>query len=196
MSNASLSVFLRDLALNARVLRPAQLGIIEGVAAWLVRADIVVLNDDGNTRDACVLALVHAISALELPETTAPDDKEVYVIRGGLARSLGLSARDLVVPVTFAAMPDGVTLVDPTAREEELALDLYTLVFTAQGAVAGVYKPGGEPLAQDAMLHAMKLAAKRAGGWFRAAATAADDAEGGAKAGRMVVPLVANETEL
>jgi exosome complex component RRP43 len=187
MANAALSAYVTKLVSDAGLVKPAQLGITEGVAAWVLRIDAVVINDDGNTTDAVILSVLHALAALALPETVSPDEKEVFIVPNGTVRSLGLASTDLLVPVTFALV-NGSLIADPTAKEEDLADGLCTVVFNNKGAVVGVHKPAGEPLEQAQMLQLVKLAAKRAGAWFRDAATAD-------RAGKNA-PLCANATDL
>lgn len=50
----------------AGLLDPKQLCIDPGRAAWAVYVDIYVLDADGSLHDACLLAMLAALSALRL----------------------------------------------------------------------------------------------------------------------------------
>lgn len=71
-----------------------QLAIVPGKAVWVLKADVVCLDHDGNVEDAALLSLCGALQSVRLPKPTYDERSgEVTVAHGAQA------ARHLVLHV-------------------------------------------------------------------------------------------------
>ena len=61
----------------------AQLCIEPGKAAWVLTADVVCLDHDGNCTDAAMLSLVGALLSTRLPKPTFDKDADKVVVSSG-----------------------------------------------------------------------------------------------------------------
>lgn len=157
--------------------------IQEDASVWVLYADVVCLDYDGNVVDAALLALTTALKNLELPETHVGDDGTVFIVARDdeSPAPVKLSVKHTPASCSFGVL-DGKLLADPTASEEAL-LDggggaLTTVVYNDQGQLCGVYKPGGGELSDTGLEHCMAMAKARAAVCTRLASEAAK-AEGG-----------------
>ena len=64
----------------------SDLCITSGDSCWVIYADLMCLNYDGNLTDACLLALVQSLRRLQLPETEVVEEAQAGG-RGGAAAS-------------------------------------------------------------------------------------------------------------
>jgi len=154
-----LSEFLSNTITSTKVIHLDELCIVEKMSSWVLYADIVCLDYDGNVVDASLLALVSALKNLKLPETKNGDDGEVFIVEGGEGRAL--TVRHHPVPLTFCLL-DEFCLVDPSADEEDLMSATCTFVYNEKNQLCAAYKPGGAALSLSQQEHCMKLAKKRA----------------------------------
>jgi len=109
------------------------LSIISGNAAWRLQVMVMILNDDGNTRDAMLLASVAALRNTTLPDTVVDKSGVVCMVEsergsgGGDDAKTPLCAlsKDIPIPLTvgFITTSDSentLLLVDPSVLEEKL----------------------------------------------------------------------------
>lgn len=128
-SNSSIAEFLERVVYDSQLFNPSQLGIMEGMAAWVLYVDIVCLNNDGNFIDAAVLALVSALLDLSIPSTISPDEKTVYITDGPKTKLvIGSSISSLSM-----AMYKGQLIIDPSLEEERYADSILTVIMNDQG---------------------------------------------------------------
>jgi len=163
----SLARFLTTCVVDSEMLDLRQLVIEEGVSVWLLRVDVVCLDNDGNLRDAALLAVVNALSTVRLPQTHVTDEKRVYIVEesdGGVAKPLTL--RDSIYPLTFAIVEDHL-LIDPSGDEEEYASTVFTIVSRSDGTIVGIDKAGGQALSPDRLKACMIQTVKRARMWSK-----------------------------
>lgn len=62
---------------SARTVLPHELCIHKASAAWVLRCDVYVLNDDGALLDACLLAAVASLASLRLPPVAISKEGQV-----------------------------------------------------------------------------------------------------------------------
>jgi exosome complex component RRP43 len=108
-----------------------QLCIEEGKFVWMLKADIVCLDHDGNVTDAALIALALALRTLKVPVPIVRDDGEVTVGPG----STSLAVSVVPVPLTVCVLDGGVVLADCTWEEEQHAEATVTVVLTNTGQV-------------------------------------------------------------
>ena len=125
---------------------PAQLCIDPGRAAWLLYADLYVLDADGSLHDACLLALAAALATLRLP--AAELDEHGNVVRpqgGGSGNGSGGGAAPAPRRLELGPLPvsltcglsGGRTVVDLTAEEEGLVEAVVVTTVDPEGNVLG-----------------------------------------------------------
>jgi len=114
-------------------------------AAWVAYLDIYLLDADGGTQDAALLAAVAALRGLRLPAVQVDATGNVVRDEGGAGGGRGLAVRDVPVSVTCGVFR-GRVLVDLSAEEEEVAEAAATCCVDRAGRVVRFVKPGGAPL--------------------------------------------------
>ena len=60
-----------------------QLTIVPGKAVWVLRADVVCMDHDGNVEDAALLSLCGALRSLQLPKPTFNERKSEVTVSPG-----------------------------------------------------------------------------------------------------------------
>ncbi|CAG8443540.1 4119_t:CDS:2 [Diversispora eburnea] len=129
---------------HAQVLNLNTLCIHEGAAVWVLYADIVCVNYDGNVFDACVIGLITALSNVKLPKATFIEEEGLVKATEELLIPLNLSR--LPYPATFSIFDGGhrqYFLVDPTEVEESVAHEVITIICDEAGQICTVWKVGG-----------------------------------------------------
>eukprot|EP00750_Incisomonas_marina_P026753 INCI5942.3.p2 GENE.INCI5942.3~~INCI5942.3.p2 ORF type:complete len:293 (+),score=58.12 INCI5942.3:740-1618(+) len=130
-----------------------QLCIAKGRAVWVLRCDVMVLDDSGNLQDAALLAVVAALRTLRIPghriaEAVAVDGASRN--SGGEGATVELTGEpgqlleiaNTPLSCSFAVF-DKQVIVDPTHKEEEVADGQVTITRLADSRLCSVYKPGG-----------------------------------------------------
>lgn len=153
----ALSQFLKRTLLGSGALDLSSLAIKSGQSVWLLRADVVCLDFDGNVADAALLALVGALRQLRLPVPIVTEDGEVTMKLGDHTRLAPLA---LPVSLSFACI-HGQLITDPTAEEEALSSTAVCVAVTSDGKLCGVHKAGGSPLSPDQLEACVVLAKQR-----------------------------------
>ena len=113
---------------------------------WYLYVDIYCLNYDGNLYDSALLALISSLIDVNLPKVdiidnilySLSDEKHINKIK----------LKYIPIPLTFGIMDDYI-LVDPTNEEEELLTSQFTIVYTNNGKLCSVFKPGGISIEQE-----------------------------------------------
>jgi exosome complex component RRP43 len=116
--------------------------IEKGAVAWVLYADILCLNDDGNLFDACWASMVEALRRVELPEVEwdGANEKAVYIGKG---RTVECNERPY--SFTFALFNDQV-LADPDELEGEECTDTITIVVNEDNKVRCISGDSGTAL--------------------------------------------------
>ncbi len=162
--SVALAEFLSKVVNSSGMIDLTQLGITEGSAVWVLYADLVCVDYDGNLNDACLLALVHALADVQLPQTQIGPDNQVYIVDTARAPPKPLSLAGFPYPLTFAII-DEFLLVDPRAEEEALAQSVFTVVHSPSGYLLGMHKTGGAALSPERLQACLVLGAGRAKAW-------------------------------
>jgi exosome complex component RRP43 len=143
--------------------------IAEGLACFHLLVDVVCLSDDGNVADASLAALVAALEDLRLPKVAAVDDgagagdasAPPEFVQLGEERPDKVRFRFRPTATSFGLFGDRI-VVDPTHEEMAVLDGAFTVVVTDTGAVAGVYKASGPPLAPADLDACIETATERA----------------------------------
>lgn len=162
-TNTALATHVRSALLPHMDLKA--LMVDEDTLAWRLTLTIYCINNDGNTRDAALLAGVAALRSLRLP-TVTPLDGDDEVDDGAVASvdervMVPLQIEGYPLSVTFAIV-GGRALVDPTLDEEEAADTTLTLLMSASGELRAALKPGGVPLPAALFADCVRVASSRA----------------------------------
>lgn len=126
--------------------------IIPQKSAWRLQIVIQVLNDNGNVRDASLIAALAALKNTKLPTTQVDRDGIVSILEtggGGGTPPLILSTT-VGIPLTVGILRHDndndkrgeIILVDPTTEEEQLVETKLTMVVTSCGNVSNVELAG------------------------------------------------------
>eukprot|EP00735_Rhodelphis_limneticus_P001334 TRINITY_DN11929_c0_g1::TRINITY_DN11929_c0_g1_i1::g.16945::m.16945 TRINITY_DN11929_c0_g1::TRINITY_DN11929_c0_g1_i1::g.16945 ORF type:complete len:332 (-),score=53.69,sp/Q2KHU3/EXOS8_BOVIN/34.04/4e-44,RNase_PH/PF01138.16/1.3e-24,RNase_PH/PF01138.16/3.6e+03,RNase_PH_C/PF03725.10/9.6e+03,RNase_PH_C/PF03725.10/2.9e-06 TRINITY_DN11929_c0_g1_i1:256-1251(-) len=106
----------------ARLYELTDLCIVSGESCWVLYVDAYVLEDDGSSFDACMLAVSAALHNLTLPEVEVSKSGLITLASASseapIRCSLKLDASP--ISVTFALFRS-VVLIDPTGEEESAA---------------------------------------------------------------------------
>ena len=120
---------------SSHTLHLPDLSIVSGESSWVLYADIVCLNYDGNLYDACLLALVESLKRLQLPETEVIEDgvgdKRQSEVCISTANHHPLPIKHLLIPTTFGLF-DQQLIVDPNSQEEDLLSGQVTIVLNEE----------------------------------------------------------------
>ena len=117
----------------------SQFCITSGAAVWLLRADIICLEYDGNVADAALIALIAALRNTKLPVAIVSDDGDVTVHPSD-SKGVVMDCSALPLPLSCAVVSLDKTLApallcDPTATEETEAGCVITAAVTPSGKV-------------------------------------------------------------
>jgi len=162
-SSVALSQWITNAVINSGALDLSDLSIVSGASCWVIYADLLCLNFDGNLADCALLALMQALRRLRLPDTEVVEDASGGrgAGKGGVAHSevciSSTSSRPLppkrtLLPTSFGVLEEQL-LADCNGAEEELLSGMLTVVVDQTGTLVQVHKPGGTPLT-DAQLNA------------------------------------------
>ncbi|KAK4520563.1 uncharacterized protein ATC70_006440 [Mucor velutinosus] len=155
----STSEFLHQLFVKSQVFPLEDLCIEEGKAVWVLYADMVCLNYDGNILDASLLALTTALKDLKLPKAHVSPS---LVVEADPTEFTSISLSRFPVSSTFCIFnnPD-ITLSDPNDTEESLAKETVTIVMDLDLQLCKIYKNGGTTITAEGLKQCIDNAKQR-----------------------------------
>ncbi|RKP10858.1 exosome complex component RRP43-like protein [Thamnocephalis sphaerospora] len=124
-------------------------------AAWVVYADLVCLNHDGNVLDACQLALLAALKNARLPEAQIGEDG---IVRAGEAFTRAITIKRPILAATFGLYEGRSLLADPNASEEPLLDSLVTVCVDDAEHLHAVWKSNGGRCSLEQLQRCVELA--------------------------------------
>jgi exosome complex component RRP45 len=143
---------------------------VPGVKVWSVRIDCTLLNDDGNTHDAAVLAAAAALHSFRRPEISIRGDQvTVHTERDPIP----LSIHHTPLTFTCALTEDDEFILDPSLAEAQAAAGLLTVGVNLELQVCLVDKAEGRDLSYATVarvIGAAKLLAPQVGALMTQAA--------------------------
>ncbi|KAI9346002.1 ribosomal protein S5 domain 2-type protein [Zopfochytrium polystomum] len=153
----SVSELIHQITSATNLVDLEALCISPGEAVWVIYADIVFLNYEGNAVDVAMTALVSALNSVKLPKSTYSELDSTVKVEA--ERTIPLKLNGKPISSTFGIIEDEELLADPTEEEEVVLSGQVTVVFDADsGDMCGVFKPGGAALSKDALDRCMELA--------------------------------------
>lgn len=196
-SNRILRVLERTLLIGGAMDAEA-LCVQSGSWVWRLHVDVSLLDDGGNSIDACVLAAVAALRHYRLPEVSigGGDDeagyRETTIIHSDDREPSPLPLHHTPLTATFSLFADetGTTtsvsaLLDPSDREELACDGLLTWAYNKYGEMCCLDFPGGCELRPRQLMSSAKLGKTRCVEICEMLEVALDEAEGKAQAERM-----------
>ncbi|KAL4216054.1 hypothetical protein CU097_007492 [Rhizopus azygosporus] len=155
-----LSELIYQLYTKSNVFPLEKLCIEEGKAVWVLYADIVCLNYDGNVLDASLLALSIALRNLKLPKAEVTPSMIVEADPNEFNDPIELSR--FPVPSTFCVFnnPD-VILADPNDTEEILTKETITIIMDLDYNICRIYKTGGNTVSIEQLKYCIKKSKER-----------------------------------
>lgn len=116
----------------------SKLCIQAGSVVWMLKADVVCLEFDGNVHDAALIALVAALLNTKLPVPTITEDGDVTVAQGS---ETPLQLVPELAPFSLSAVQlHDTLLLDPTEDEEKLADSVLVVASNRAGKVTALCK--------------------------------------------------------
>ena len=144
---------IRDMIKKNNALDIESLVITMGKIVWDLRAEIVILENDGGLYEAMTLSVICALLATKLPSTRKPRP---------------LVMHHLPIPITFAFINQQLMFVDPTVIEASACDGFMTIFSNAQGEICSIHKNGGVPLTFNTMTQCVDIALDGAKLWHKA----------------------------
>ncbi|XP_032811329.1 exosome complex component RRP45 [Petromyzon marinus] len=148
---------------TSRCVDTESLCVIAGEKVWQIRADVHLLNHDGNVLDAATVAAVTALAHFRRPDVSV-QGSEVTVYPPEERDPVPLSIHHMPMPVSFAFFEQGTyLLVDATELEERVMDGRLVIAMNKHGELCAVQSSGGIMLTQDQMLRCTKIANVKVG---------------------------------
>lgn len=131
---------------HSNALDTESLCIVQGVSCWSVRADVHVLDFDGNLTDAVCIAVMAALQHFRRPDAVVRDGQViVYGVDERVPVALNITHKPL--SITFNVFNEGKNLILDASLKEELASDGELVIgMNNAGEVCYLSKYGGTPL--------------------------------------------------
>ncbi|KAI9008302.1 ribosomal protein S5 domain 2-type protein [Gaertneriomyces semiglobifer] len=156
---STISEFVDQLVKSSDMFNLAELCIDAGKAVWVLYADIVCINYQGNVLDAAIIALMAALQHVRLPPATFYEEEDT--VRVAIARTVSIRPKKILLPATFGIFDGSIVIADPDIAEEPHLSSQVTIVLDDSGGICGVLKPGGSPVPKDMLAECIGAAEKR-----------------------------------
>ncbi|KAJ1552300.1 hypothetical protein HK405_011857 [Cladochytrium tenue] len=158
----SVSEFIHQVTSQCNLVDLASLCIEPGRAVWVLYADIVFLNYEGNAVDVALTSLVAALQNTRLPKSKYYELEATVKVTS--ERTIPIVLGSTPIASTFSLFEgEEEPLADPTEEEESVQSGEVTVVVDADGgSLCGVLKRGGGTLPVAALDSCVELAEGRA----------------------------------
>ncbi|KAL6053840.1 Ribosomal RNA-processing protein 43 [Balamuthia mandrillaris] len=152
---------LNTLLRTTNIIDPKELCVKEGEVSWYLYVDMYCLDYDGALFDACLLALLAALERVRLPKAMINEAEDGSVtVTVTPEREQTLRIHNYPVSLTFGTL-DSYEIADPTAAEEEILDNTFSIVYNNRHQLCGVYKFGGSATPHDRLKQCMERARAR-----------------------------------
>ena len=139
---------------HSNALDTESLCIVQGVSCWSIRADVHVIDYDGNLIDPACIGIMTGLQHFRRPDHVVKDG-QVIVYRPEERVPVPLNITHKPLSVTFHAFDYGRrVIVDATRKEEQAAEGDFIVGVNGAGEVCNMSKFGGYPV--DAMIFVSK----------------------------------------
>ncbi|XP_011311366.1 exosome complex component RRP43-like [Fopius arisanus] len=143
---------------NSQVIDLRDLCICKDKLAWVLYCDLECIDSDGSIIDACLGALMAALSSLTLPEVLHNPESQSTRVNPNNRSPVPL--KGIFTATTFAVFEENLLLADPTDEEESQALARFTVVMN-NGEICYMHKPGGVPISSELLSRSIARARSR-----------------------------------
>ena len=139
---------------HSNALDTESLCIIKGVSCWNIRADVHVVDYDGNLIDAACIGVMAGLQHFRRPDAVVKDGQVVvYGLDERMPVSLNITHKPL--SITFHTFDEGKQVILDATRKEEQASEADVVIgMNSTGDVCYVSKFSGSPV--DAMVFVTK----------------------------------------
>lgn len=119
-----------------------QLCIVKGKHCWALYVDVLILESDGNTLDAAVMAARAALSSTKLPGVSVEEDaeSESLELSNDPNDSKSLDCSNLPLAITLCQIDSTVYFIDPTKAEETCARAILHVAVNPSGTISFMQK--------------------------------------------------------
>jgi exosome complex component RRP45 len=157
-----LSRILEKAIRRSNAIDTESLCIIAGLKCWSVRADVHVLNADGNLIDASCLAILAALQHFRRPDVSVDgEDVTIYTIEERVPVPLSIMHHPICI--TFSFYHDGqIFILDASLREEQVREGEVIVTVNQYGEVCQIAKLGGVSVEPMTMLQIVSIAESKA----------------------------------
>jgi exosome complex component RRP45 len=155
-----LSRILDKTIRRSSALDTESLCLVAGSKCFLLRADIHILQHDGNLVDASCLALLTALRHFKRPDVSV-DGETVIVYDPKEREPIPLSLLHHPLSVTVSYFENNILVLDATAAEEQIRLGDVNISMNAQGELCQLIKNGGAEMDALDILRCTDLAYKK-----------------------------------
>lgn len=144
VTSSQYNTWLERVLLESGMVDLTSLSILTAKAAWRIQVVLTILNDNGNVRDAMLLAAVAALRDAVLPRTSIDKNGVVsLVVHESINESdinkqerLCVDSMNIPIPLSVGFITNNtnnktIILVDPTTLEQELCESTCCLVLNA-----------------------------------------------------------------
>ncbi|KAJ5387199.1 Exoribonuclease phosphorolytic domain 1 [Penicillium cosmopolitanum] len=140
---------LDSVVRRSNALDTESLCILKGVSCWSIRADVHVLDYDGNLTDAACVAIMTGLQHFRRPDAVVRDGQViVYGVEERVPVALNITHKPL--SITFNSYNDGKSIIlDATRKEEQASEGELVIGINNGGDVCFLSKFSGAPV--DAM---------------------------------------------
>ncbi|OJD36183.1 exosome complex component rrp45 [Diplodia corticola] len=153
-----LSRILEKAIRRSGALDTESLCIVAGAKCFSVRADVNILDHDGNLIDASCIAIIAALQHFRRPDIAVEGEK-VTVFSSREREPVPLSMLHHPLCVTFSYYNSGeIMLVDATAAEEQVREGEVIITMNKFGEICQIAKYGGTPVDPLAILQCNNVA--------------------------------------
>lgn len=139
---------------HSNALDTESLCIIKGVSCWNIRADVHVVDYDGNLIDAACIGVMAGLQHFRRPDAVVKDGQViVYGLDERMPVPLNITHKPL--SITFHTFDEGKQVILDASRKEEQASEADVVIgMNSTGDVCYVSKFSGSPI--DAMVFVTK----------------------------------------
>jgi exosome complex component RRP45 len=137
-----LSRILDRTVRRSSALDTESLCLVAGTKCFALRADIHILQHDGNLVDTSCLALVASLRHYRRPDVSV-EGETVVVYDSSEREPVALSMLHYPLCVTISYFADSIMLLDASADEEQIRLGDISVSMNAQGELCQLMKNGG-----------------------------------------------------
>ncbi|KAJ3054343.1 hypothetical protein HK097_002066 [Rhizophlyctis rosea] len=155
----TISEYINQICTSTNLLNLDDLCIASGQAVWVLHADILCLNYEGNALDAALAALIAALWNVRLPKSTY--DELEGTVRAAATNTIPLVLNRLPLAATFGVFDAQHLIADPTDQEEPLLSSQLAIVVDQEDNLCGILKEGSA-MDRERMVECIGLARNRA----------------------------------